>query len=647
MSNYLNGESSPYLLQHATNPVNWYPWGEQAFEKAKREDKPIFLSIGYSTCHWCHVMAHESFENKELADILNKYYVSIKVDREERPDIDSVYMSVCQALTGNGGWPMSIFMSWNQKPFFAGTYFPPKPRYGVIGFGELLLAIAQKWKEEKEALLKSAETILAQINTGNKQACEGIGLHLPKNAADIFSRTFDRQYGGFGDAPKFPMPHNLIFLMLYSHINNEDTLFAMAKTTLEKMRRGGIFDHIGYGFSRYSTDKYFLVPHFEKMLYDNALLITAYSIAYRACGDKIFLDTAEKTAEYIFREMTGSQGEFYSAQDADSEGEEGRFYVWGYEEICKILGEKKGREFCAKFGITEEGNFEGKNIPNLLNGNKISDDFEKERQILTAYRKNRASLHLDDKILTSWNSLMICALAVLYRAAGDEKYLLAAKKAYAFIEENLIEQDVIYVSCRNKARSVRGFLDEYAYYTMALIFLYDVTSDTKYLKRAEKFCGEAQRQFGDEKGGYFLYGAENEKLITRHKETYDGAMPGGNSVMAYCLVRLSQLTGREDYKQAAEKQLIFMSGEAGQYPAGYSLFLTAMLVYQNPPQKITVVMAESDRREEIISRLPLYADIRILREKEGEYRLLNHRTTYYVCRNFTCLPPSNQEPISL
>ena len=669
MSNYLKNQSSPYLLQHAENPVNWYPWGDAAFEKAKREDKPIFLSIGYSTCHWCHVMAHESFEDKEIADILNQYYISIKVDREERPDIDSVYMAVCQALTGNGGWPTSIFMTCEQKPFFAGTYFPPKPRYGVVGFRELLLAMAKKWKEDKTALLESAEAIVAQINTKDS----GLGglngkleTQLAEMGADIFLKSFDKQYGGFGKAPKFPMPHNLIFLMLYSYISrkgnltnmekdiNKDNLLNMekdintnplsnvVKITLEQMRRGGIFDHIGYGFSRYSTDNYFLVPHFEKMLYDNALFIMAYSMAYQMYHEKIFLDTAEQTAEYIFREMTGGQGEFYSAQDADSEGEEGRFYVWSYEEICKVLGEKRGKEFCEFFGITRQGNFEGKNIPNLLNGNKISDSFEKERQILYNYRKNRAKLHLDDKILTSWNALMICAMTVLYRVTGKERYLWAAKQAYGFIEENLIKQDVIYVSCRNKVCSVKGFLDEYAYYTMASIFLYEVTSKTEYLKRAEKFCKKAKKQFEDEKGGYFLYGAENDSLIIRQKETYDGAVPGGNSIMAYCLTRLSQLTKEEEYEKAAEKQLIFMSGEAERYPAGYSVFLTALLFYQNPPEKITVVMAEHDSREEIIPRLPLYAEVRILCGEEGEYRLLNQKTTYYVCRNFTCLPPSNK-----
>lgn len=669
MSNRLKDQSSPYLLQHAENPVDWYPWGEEAFRKAEREDKPVFLSIGYSTCHWCHVMAHESFENQEIAGILNRYFVSVKVDREERPDIDSVYMSVCQAFTGNGGWPMSIFMTADQKPFFAGTYFPPKAHYGMAGFADLLLAIAQKWKNGKAGLLESAEHILAHIRQEDGGSSAGIDRGLCEQAAEIFTRSFDKAYGGFGDAPKFPTPHNLIFLTLYSRLYQKQQIFEQVKFTLEQMRRGGIFDHIGYGFSRYSTDRYFLVPHFEKMLYDNALLILAYSGAYKVSGDENFLKTAEQTAEYIFREMTGEDGEFYSAQDADSEGEEGKFYVWDYEEICQLLGEEKGGQFCRYFGITKQGNFEGKSIPNLLNGNEISGRFDQEKQVLYDYRKARARLHLDDKILTSWNSLMICALSVLYRVTGKECYLLAAKRAQQFIEKNLTEGNILYVSCRNKTRSVKGFLDEYAYYTAALLCLYEAANEPAYLKRAEQLCREAQRQFADEKtGGFFLYGTENAELITKPKETYDGVLPSGNSVMAYALVRLSQLTGdmeytlegaecgckgaaekvsgpaAEDFRSAAERQLAFLSARAGHYPNGHTVFLLAMLYYFHPPQNITVVPAEEDDREKLRSRLPLYGDIKILEGPGKGYRLLNGRTTYYVCKDNACLPPTNQEP---
>ncbi|MGN0252325.1 MAG: thioredoxin domain-containing protein [Oliverpabstia sp.] len=642
MSNRLQYETSPYLLQHAGNPVNWYPWGEEAFEKAEQEDKPVFLSVGYSTCHWCHVMAHESFENEEIAQILNEYFVAVKVDREERPDVDSVYMSVCQAITGNGGWPMSIFMTPEQKPFYAGTYFPPSSRYGMMGFCDLLLAIAQQWKTNRKNLLASAEDILLYITPKSVEAQEQIDSHLPRKAAEIFARSFDEKHGGFGRAPKFPTPHNLIFLTLYSVIAHDDTVFQKVEVTLEKMRRGGIFDHIGYGFSRYSTDNFYLVPHFEKMLYDNALMILACAAAYKKSGECLFLDTAEQTAEYIFREMTGPSGEFYSAQDADSDGEEGKFYIWSYEEIGEILGTERGKEFCEHFGITKEGNFEGKNIPNLLNGNEISREFEQERKELYEYRKSRAKLHLDDKVLTAWNSLMICAMAVLYRVTGNRKYLSAAEKNQRFIEEHLVNGEWLYVSCRGDKSSVKGFLDDYAYYAAALLCLYEVNAGSEYLERAEKILEEAERQFADpDGGGYFLYGTQNNSLITKPKETYDGALPSGNSVMAYCIVRLSQITGEKSYTERAERQLAFLSGEAEGYPAGHCLFLSALLMYLHPPKKITAVMSEEEP-ENILSALPLYADVRILPEPTEEYRLINNRTTYYVCDNHTCLPPSNE-----
>lgn len=649
-SNHLIGQSSPYLIQHSENPVDWYPWCNEAFERARQEDKPVFLSIGYSTCHWCHVMAHESFENEEIASILNQNFISIKVDREERPDIDSVYMAVCQTLTGSGGWPMSIFMTAEQKPFYAGTYFPPVNRSGMMGFRELLLEINKFWKQKRAGLLQSAEQILSQIDTnvGNsedkvqKRAGKAIDSGLPGRAAELFTRSFDKNYGGFGSAPKFPTPHNLIFLMLYSGIGLDDKWYQVEKT-LEQMRRGGIFDHIGYGFSRYSTDRLYLVPHFEKMLYDNALLMIAYAAAFKISEENMFLDTAEKTAEYILREMTGPDGEFYSAQDADSEGMEGLYYIWDYEEICNILGREKGEEFCSYFGISEKGNFEGKNIPNLLNGNPISDKFHKEKKLLYENRQLRTKLHLDDKVLTTWNSLMLSAMVVLYRVTGKERYLQSAVQAHCFIEKNLADGNILFVSCRNGAGAVNGFLDEYAYYTAALLSLYEAVSDEKYLRRAEEICNEARRQFEDPNGeGFFLYGDRNDRLITRPKETYDGAIPSGNSVMAYCLVRLFQITDNEDYKRAAEQQLAYMSHPAEGYPAGYCMFLTALLLYDYPPQKITAILSKTDTEEEIISRLPLYADIKILKEETPEFKLLNGKTTYYVCKDHICLPPVNE-----
>lgn len=645
MHNHLKDQSSPYLLQHAENPVDWYPWCEEAFERARREDKPIFLSVGYSTCHWCHVMARESFENEAVAAVLNQYFISIKVDREERPDIDSVYMTFCQAFTGRGGWPMSIFMTAEQKPFFAGTYFPPDTRYGVIGFRDLLLTVAEKWKSDRSGLLQTADQIVVAVH-GAEDRMDSEMFLLPQIAATDFSQTFDAEYGGFGPAPKFPIPHNLIFLILYSQIQNDSRSAEQAYRTLEQMRRGGIFDQIGYGFARYSTDAQFLVPHFEKMLYDNALLMLAYSVAYKASGRIEFLDTAVQTAEYVLREMRGAEGGFYSAQDADSEGEEGKYYVWTKQEICHILGTDTGEAFCRYYDITEEGNFEGKNIPNLLKGNARSASFAQEMEKLYQYRKKRAKLHLDDKILTSWNALMMIAMSVLYRITGNQRYLDTARETDRFIQNHLADGDLLYVSCRDGVRSVRGFLDEYAFDTAALLSLYEVTGKQNYLERAGRMAQAAMEQFEDSvSGGYFLYGTKNGTLITRPKETHDGALPSGNGMMAYCLVRLWQLgNGGEKYKKAAERQLGYLAAETAEYSTGHSMYLIGLLFYRNPPRKITVVLSSRDHAGDIMKKLPLYADIRILPEDNSEYSLINERTTYYVCQDHMCLPPVNEIP---
>ena len=412
MSNKLKNENSPYLLQHSENPVDWYPWNQEAFDKAREEDKPVFLSIGYSTCHWCHVMAHESFEDEETAQILNKYFVPVKVDREERPDIDSVYMSVCQAFTGNGGWPMSIFMTWDKKPFFAGTYFPPRGRYGMPGFTDLLITVKDKWTNSRPELLNSARQVISHLKNYKTANPDIENDNLEEMALSLFAGNFDKKYGGFGTAPKFPAAHNILFLLLYSWYYNNKNAQDMALKTLCNMRKGGIFDHIGYGFSRYSTDQYFLVPHFEKMLYDNALLVMAYSAAYCVSGDNLYLDTARKTAKYILREMVSEDGGFYSAQDADSEGMEGKFYTFTLDEIIKVLGKHKGILFAKTYNITANGNFEGVNIPNLLESRDIDSDFSEEIKTLYNYRKKRTKLHLDDKHLASWNSIMAAALSM-------------------------------------------------------------------------------------------------------------------------------------------------------------------------------------------------------------------------------------------
>lgn len=648
MNNQLKNETSPYLLQHAKNPVDWYPWGREAFEKAREEDKPVFLSIGYSTCHWCHVMAHESFENEHTAEVLNKYFISVKVDREERPDIDSVYMSVCQAFTGSGGWPMSIFMTWDKKPFFAGTYFPAQSRYGMPGFSDLLNALAKRWRSNREELLQSAEHVIDSLTQENMHfdetksgTEEGGGEELSETALQMFASSFDRKYGGFGDAPKFPAPHNLLFLMLYAKQQDNPNVLEMVEKTLTQMQKGGIFDHIGGGFSRYSTDAYFLAPHFEKMLYDNGLLIIAYGAAYGMTENQAYLETAERTARYVLREMTSCDGGFYSAQDADSEGIEGKYYTFTFAEIMEVLGKEKGERFARAFDITKEGNFEGVNIPNLLKCDVSEADFYDELQKLYDYRKERFKLHLDDKILVSWNSIMIVAFSILYRVSRNEKYLQAAIHAQTFIERNLSRGLQLYTSWRDGRTSENSFLDDYAFYAAALMELYHSTLNKEYLEKGERFCKEAVRRFADEKnGGFFLSDSENEELFMNPKESYDGAVPSGNSVMAYNFVRLNQLTEKEEYRELAEKQIGYMSAQAQKYPAGHSMFLFARLLYENPPEHMVIVLKKNCDLEKINRKLLLLANVVVVSESR-EYPLLNDASTVYVCKNHTCFPPAN------
>ncbi len=642
MSNHLKHSTSPYLLQHADNPVNWYPWCEEAFARAKAENKPIFLSIGYSTCHWCHVMAHESFEDEKTAEILNKHFISIKVDREERPDIDSVYMAVCQAFTGSGGWPTSIFMTWDKKPFFAGTYFPIQSRYEMPGFSDLLRTIAELWNTKKAELLESAEEIISHLKKSESSSSNNSNRNLVEDAVQHFQRSFDRMHGGFGRAPKFPTPHNLLFLMLYASQNPDSDAMQMAEKTLLQMRKGGIFDHIGGGFSRYSTDKYFLAPHFEKMLYDNALLIMAYSAAYSMTGNPVYLDTAKETADYVLREMTSPDGGFYSAQDADSEGVEGKFYTFTLDEILKVLGDG-GQRFAEVFDITAGGNFEGVNIPNLLKSGDLALDFSAEKRKLYDYRKQRTSLHLDDKILLSWNAMMIAAMAMLYRISHEEQYLKAAQKAQTFLEQNLCEGLQLYTSYRDGKHSDKAFLDDDVYYVSALLELYNSTLDRGYLEKAKTFCHEAVKRFTDENGGFFLCEADSAELFMNPKETYDGAIPSGNSVMAYNFVRLYQLTEEERYRGLAEKQIAFLSAQATDYPAGHSLFMLAKLLYENSPEHIIIVLKEESDLSGLVEKLPFLANVSVMQESE-EYRLQNGKTTYYVCRGHMCMPPSNEYP---
>lgn len=586
-------------------------------------------------------MAHESFEDNEIADILNRYFVSIKVDKEERPDIDSIYMAVCQAFTGSGGWPTSIFMTYEQKPFFAGTYFPRTVRFGTIGLKELLMIIREKWDNDRDSLLRSSEEITKLLKPEYTHVPQA-DLKLIGEAVSQLKKSFDREYGGFGDAPKFPVPHNLLMLMKYYQMYGDDETLNMAEITLAKMYAGGLFDHMGYGFCRYSTDRYFLVPHFEKMLYDNGLLILAYSRAYQITRKAFYKEVAEKTAFYILTEMTSEEGGFFSAQDADSDGEEGKYYLLQPDEIINLLGAEEGKGFNQYYNITDQGNFEGKSIPNLLHREAFRDDYEPFLYKVCDYRRKRNTLHTDDKILTTWNSLMIAAFCQLYRVCRKEEYLCAARKAQRFLQQFLSDEYTLYVSFREGKRGVKGFLEEYASYIFALLALYDAALEPDDLEQAVSFAHKAVEDFFDEDlGGFYLSGRENESLIIRMKESYDGAMPSGNSMMTYNLVRLHYLKPDSVIEAVLDKQVNYMSGEAADYPAGYGMFLTALCDYFEPPKMVTVVLKKEEDRKEIPNAVSPDSIVKVLDMPTEEYQLLNDKTTFYVCENHRCLPPVN------
>ena len=591
-------------------------------------------------------MAHESFEDEGVAELLNRYFISIKVDREERPDIDTIYMAVCQAFTGSGGWPLSVFLTPEQKPFFAGTYFPKIGRHGQIGFTALLATIADQWREGRATLLESADKIAAfvqktesagQARAAGTDQAEG----LIERAMQWFSSRFDETYGGFGNAPKFPMAHQLLFLMDYHAATGDEKALTMAEKTLVQMYKGGLFDHIGYGFCRYSTDRRYLVPHFEKMLYDNGLLILAYSRAYAITGAAFYGRAARQVADYVLREMRGPEGGFYSAQDADSEGEEGKYYTFTYEEILKLLGEEDGRAFCKQYGISPLGNFEGKSIPNLLHDPK-REDMDVLRQKVYEYRLGRYPLHLDDKFLTAWNGLMIAALANLSQTLGEERYLTAAREADRFLSQNMRIGDSLRVSFREGRSGAPGFLEDYAFYGLGLTALYDATLEDDFLERALRLARAAVRDFYDsENEGFFLAGKENEQLLFNPKPTYDGALPSGNSAMAHLLLALSRRTQAEDIQEFAAKQMAYMARAAQSQPVSYSYFLVALLSELYPPAKLVCVSTEPVDKAKIRAQVPIGTAVSILKGPEDGYSLLDGKTTFYACKGQTCLPPTN------
>lgn len=641
-NNRLALETSPYLKQHSNNPVNWYPWGEEAFLVAANENKPVFLSIGYSACHWCHVMAKESFEDNETAEILNRAFVSIKVDREERPDIDGIYMEACRILTGSGGWPLSVFLTPQKKPFYAGTYFPKYSKYGKPAFMDLLLIIEKKWKTDSEAIINNSDIItnnLEEEETTKTPASQNI----IESHFNYLKMAFDPKYGGFGSSPKFPMPSNLLFLSRYGTINNNALALKMLYTTLDAMYAGGIYDHIGGGFARYSTDNYWLVPHFEKMLYDNAQLINVYTLGYNNGGDEKYRKIASIITNWLTSEMQGAEGGLYSALDADSGGIEGLYYLFTLDEIEKVLGKERSKIFSKIYDISQKGNFEGKNIPNLIKSkNTDSGSFAQEIEKLYNYRKNRMSLNTDDKYLSFWNSLAVRAFAEAYRRTLSKKYLFLAESIFLFIQKRMTDELTVFTAFKDEKHSSCGVLDDVASYISASISLYLITADKKYLTEAEKRTKITINDFWDfDNDGFFFTSARGENLIIRRKEIHDGVTPSGNSIMYENLLLLSKISDDSDkYLNFFEKLEKYLDGRQSYGSRGYYAY--AKLLKEG--SSIVCVLPSNASKiayiKENANKLFCY-DIVIFKDASLSYKLLNEKPTFYICANGTCLPPSN------
>ncbi|HWC59111.1 MAG TPA: thioredoxin domain-containing protein [Verrucomicrobiae bacterium] len=602
-TNRLAREKSPYLLQHARNPVDWYAWNEEAFEKARRENKPIFLSIGYSTCHWCHVMERESFENEKVAEFLNQHFVSIKVDREERPDVDKIYMTFVQATTGSGGWPMTVFLTAELKPFFGGTYFPPDNRHGRPGFLQLLQHIHQLWETRREELVESAvdaHTKLEQMTAGDEASGALLAADDLRKAGVQLQRMFDPQHGGFGGAPKFPQPSQPQFLLRYALRFHDADAVRMVLKTCEHMAAGGIHDQLGGGFARYSVDAEWLVPHFEKMLYDNAQLVQLYLDAFLVSGDTLHADVARDILDYVLRDMTHPDGGFYSAEDADSEGHEGKFYCWTRAELEKLLSPEEFKVAVRYFGITEQGNFIDHSHPQPLPGQNVlsivSPDLPDVDKSLLASAKNKMSAvrakrirpHLDDKILASWNGLMLGAFARAFAVLGDEKYLAAAEKNVKFVHAKLWDAKALFHRWRDGERDNVELLEGYAFMLSGVIDLYEATIEPRHLDFAIALADAMLAKFFDAENGGFWQSLAARDLILRVKENYDGAEPSGNSVATLALLKLGAMTGRKEYTEAAEKTLRLFAVRLQQVPQAVPYMLGALDFSLQEPQRAVV-----------------------------------------------------------
>ncbi len=673
-TNRLINETSPYLLQHAHNPVDWYPWGEEAFERAKKEGKPVFLSIGYSTCHWCHVMERESFENEQIAEIMNKHFICIKVDREHRPDVDGIYMNAVQMMTGSGGWPLSVFLTPDGKPFFGGTYFPPKDIYGRPGFDRVLLSIADAWKNRRQELVESSDKIsdvLARL-TGPIEK-ETLSPDMLKGGFDYFTATFDAINGGFGPAPKFPQPTNLSMLLSYWHRTKDTHALQMVEKTLDVMAKGGIYDHIGGGFHRYATDGIWLVPHFEKMLYDQALLSKVYIQAYQITGKQKYATTAREIFDYILRDMTDSQGGFYSAEDADSEGEEGVFYVWDPKQINFILDKDEAEIFSAHYGVTKKGNFEeNKTILSIITPmGQLERKFNKDHTILMnvlskarskifTEREKRIRPHRDDKIITAWNGLMISSMAYGGAILNEEKYIRAAEEAAKFILDALHKNGRLMRYYRQDQAVELAFLDDYAFTIMGFLDLYEASFETKWLIDAKMLAEEMIKLFTDnEQGGFFLTGKDSEKLITRIKPSTDGVIPSGNSAASFALLKLGKLTMNQYFTEQGGKVLETFSRQLNQ-SSGYSSEMLSALNFSLGPTQEIVIAGNSDAKDtqqmlKLIRSKFLPNAVILLRQLDNtesgidktipfvkNLTAIEGKATAYVCENYVCNRPVNK-----
>jgi uncharacterized protein YyaL (SSP411 family) len=669
MPNRLAEEQSPYLLQHADNPVDWYPWGEEAFARARAEDRPIFLSIGYSTCHWCHVMAHESFEDEKVARLLNQHFVPIKVDREERPDVDDIYMSAVQTLTGSGGWPLSLFLTPDGRPFYGGTYFPPQDRYGRPGFTTLLSAIAEAWKTRRAELESSAGQLLAHLSSSAQAAGGGgepVGAEPLEAGARALAGEFDRVHGGFGAAPKFPPAMRLEFLIRYWLRTREPLAREMVTATLTRMAAGGMYDQIGGGFHRYSVDARWLVPHFEKMLYDNAMLARVYGIAFRVFGDPEHARIARETLEYLLREMTPPAGGFFAAQDADSEGGEGSFYVWNPETLEAAVGPEVAPVVAARFDVTERGNFEGgetvlslaRTVPELArefgrSEEEISRILEDARRRMYEARGRRPRPATDEKLLTDWTALAVSAFALAGRLFAEPRYEAAARAAADRVLRHCRRGPVLLHREKEGHADISGFASDHAFQAEALLDLYEATFEPSYFQAAVAFQKELDERFADPRGGYFLAGEEHDGLILRPKEHYDGAIPSSNSVAAMNLLRLASFTGERSYLQRAEAIFSSLSGFLHRAPSAVPRLLCALdyrcdatreVVLSGQPgqadfEALRTAVDSSNRLNRVLAHADSGGELPELASLLASRESRDSRALAYVCQNFSCLAP--------